>query len=534
MRNLNQLKVSTRLGIAFGLVLALILGLGTFTLWRLNQINQSSQDITANWLPASIVVSAMNTGTSDFRISELQHLLSTSDDDMAKYEKEMAANLEQMKLNRATYEKVISSPDELAQWKNFLRLWDLYLVENAKVLKLSRENKNEEARDLMRGNSEKLFVDGSDQLQKLVDLNSKGGSDATVTANVLYDSTVWIFLLVVGVVTVVCVAAGVLITRSITRQLGGEPDYAVQVASQIAAGDLSQSVVLRTGDSHSIAAALESMRTRLAEVVGQVRTSSDSIATGSHQIATGTADLSQRTEEQASSLQQTAASMEQLTSTVQSNASTAQEANRLAQQASTAASDGGKKVSSVVATMEGIAKSSKRVVDIIGVIDGIAFQTNILALNAAVEAARAGEQGRGFAVVASEVRSLAHRSAEAAKEIKHLIGDSVQKVEEGTQLVNETGTAMNDIVSQVAHVSRLINEITLATVEQTSGISQVGTAVTQMDQVTQQNAALVEESAAAADSLRVQASRLTEVVGVFKLAHQSASLIRHNNQLALG
>jgi methyl-accepting chemotaxis protein len=262
---------------------------------------------------------------------------------------------------------------------------------------------------------------------------------------------------------------------------------------------------------------LRRMNDSLSNIVGQVRNSSDSIATGSAQIAVGNQDLSQRTEEQASNLQQTAASMEELSSTVKANADSASQADKMAAQAANAALIGGDKVGAVVNTMQAIAASANRIADITGVIDGIAFQTNILALNAAVEAARAGEHGRGFAVVASEVRVLAGRSAEAAKEIKVLIGASVAKVEVGTQQVGEAGASMNEIVQQVRNVSALIAEISNATAEQSSGIGQVGDAVSQLDQVTQHNAALVEESAAAAESLKYQAATLANIVSVFKL-----------------
>ena len=291
------------------------------------------------------------------------------------------------------------------------------------------------------------------------------------------------------------------------------------VARRIGEGDLSRPVqVSGRGEVAEMMLAMQQMQASLVRIVGEVRLSSDSIATGSSEIATGNADLSQRTEEQASNLEETAASMEELTSTVKNNADTAHKAAALAGEASRAAVQGGEVVGQVVSTMEEISAASRKITDIISVIDGIAFQTNILALNAAVEAARAGEQGRGFAVVASEVRSLAQRSADAAREIKTLIGASVEKVENGTQLVSNAGQSMEDIVAQVQRVSDLIGEISSATSEQTTGISQVGEAVTQLDQVTQQNAALVEQSAAAADSLRHQAAKLAEVVSVFRLA----------------
>jgi len=310
---------------------------------------------------------------------------------------------------------------------------------------------------------------------------------------------------------------GVLMTRSLTRALGSEPDELGAVAQRVAAGDLSPVAGAASAPQGSVLASLAAMQASLAGIVGQVRGSSDSIATASAQIATGNTDLSQRTEEQASNLQQTAASMEQLASTVKTSAETAAEANRLAASASNAAVKGGEMVGQVVGTMQEISASSHKIADIIGVIDGIAFQTNILALNAAVEAARAGEQGRGFAVVASEVRNLAGRSAEAAKEIKSLIGASVEKVEAGTRKVDEAGASMSEIVTQVHRVSEMIAELSNASAEQSQGIGQIGDAVQQLDQVTQQNAALVEQTAAASESLRLQATELSALMTRFKL-----------------
>jgi methyl-accepting chemotaxis protein len=313
------------------------------------------------------------------------------------------------------------------------------------------------------------------------------------------------------------------VTVSITGQLGSEPAEAAALAQRVAAGDLSGVVQLRAGDHDSLMAELGRMQDSLVKVVGAVRVNADSVATASAQIAQGNQDLSQRTEEQASALQQTAASMEQLGATVRHNADNARQANALALSASSIAVKGGAVVGQVVDTMKGINDSSRKIADIIGVIDSIAFQTNILALNAAVEAARAGEQGRGFAVVASEVRSLAQRSAEAAREVKTLINASVERVEQGTALVDQAGTTMQQVVSSIKQVADIMGEIDAASTEQSAGVQQVGEAVSLMDQTTQQNAALVEESAAAAESLRGQARQLVDVVAVFSLRPGEAS-----------
>jgi len=310
------------------------------------------------------------------------------------------------------------------------------------------------------------------------------------------------------------VGLGLGISRHVTAPLA----RAMEGAQRMSEGDMTVEMRAEGRDETALLVqALEAMRRRLQEIVTHVRDNSESVATGAGEIAQGNADLSQRTEEQASALEETAATMDELGSTVRNNADNAKQANQLALGASQIATRGGDVVGEVVETMRGINDSSKKIADIISVIDGIAFQTNILALNAAVEAARAGEQGRGFAVVASEVRNLAQRSADAAKEIKTLISASVERVEQGTVLVDRAGTTMTEIVGAIKRVSDIVGEISAASSEQSSGIAQVGEAVTQMDKVTQQNAALVEESAAAAESLRLQAAQLVQAVAVFKL-----------------
>ena len=333
-----------------------------------------------------------------------------------------------------------------------------------------------------------------------------------------YWRSAWILMALGGVLMLAVGGLAWHMVRDIYRKLGGEPDYAANIVRRIGAGDLSVSIALRANDNDSLLAAMRDMQTNLSGTVHEIRQSTDTIATASNEIASGNLDLSSRTESQASALEETAASIEQLTATVTQNAENANQANQLAQSASAVAVRGGAVVNDVVETMASISTSSRKIVDIIGVIDGIAFQTNILALNAAVEAARAGEQGRGFAVVASEVRGLAQRSAAAAKEIKGLIDDSVDKVGAGTALVAQAGETMNHIVTSVERVTAIVGEISAASREQTAGIQQINEAISQMDQATQQNAALVEEASAAAMSLRQQSESLVKSVSVFDLA----------------
>ncbi|HQT31275.1 MAG TPA: methyl-accepting chemotaxis protein [Thiobacillus sp.] len=326
------------------------------------------------------------------------------------------------------------------------------------------------------------------------------------------------FALVLVVVALVVASAIVFwLVRHIMKQLGGEPAYAVDVARAISEGDFSRSVALENGDTSSLLYAINAMRQNLTGTIGDIRHSTETISVATREIASGNADLSSRTEQQASSLEETASSMEELTSTVKQNAENARQANQMVVSTADIAVKGGQVVGQVVDTMASIKESSRKIADIIGVIDGIAFQTNILALNAAVEAARAGEQGRGFAVVASEVRNLAQRSAGAAKEIKALIEDSVGKVDAGGKLVDEAGKTMGEIVTSVKRVTDIMGEIAAASQEQSAGIEQVNQAITQMDDVTQQNAALVEQAAAAAESLEEQANALTQAVSIFKL-----------------
>ncbi|MFL9923146.1 methyl-accepting chemotaxis protein [Herbaspirillum lusitanum] len=339
-----------------------------------------------------------------------------------------------------------------------------------------------------------------------------------------------IVLVILGVLLSLIAA---MVSRNIFRSIGGEPTEAAEMARKIAAGDLTGSVALVKGSEHSLVAAVAYTRDRLVNTVLGIKQATDSIKVSVDEIASGNMDLSSRTEQQAGSIEETASAMEELTSTVRHNAESAQQASQLAATASSVAEEGGAVVNQVVQTMESINESSRKIVDIIAVIDGIAFQTNILALNAAVEAARAGEQGRGFAVVASEVRSLAQRSAAAAKEIKLLIDDSVSKVGAGTQLVERAGATMHQVVTSIQSVSTVVKEIATASREQSAGIEQVSTAVTQMDETTQQNSALVEQAAAAAQSLQEQADSLVRLVNVFTLDRNAVVVADRSSAMGL-
>ena len=525
MNLLQNLKIGKRLTLGFAAVLALTVLVGAFSISRIAKVNDATRDLATNWLPAMRALGEYNGQLSLVRRAEASHLLSAKPEEREVEERRIEAAKVKAQAAWQRYVKTIDSDAERALARGVEDAQRAYLATMDKLLPVSRSGDAAEARAAYKGAGRDAYAALSAALAAAVEFQTKGGDAAYASAEDAYGQALNLVLALLALAVAVGSAMAWLITRSITAPI----HEAVKVAETVAAGDLRSKVEARGSDeTGQLLAALRKMNDSLVAIVGQVRNSSDSIATGSAQIATGNADLSQRTEEQASNLQQTAASMEQLTATVKQNAETARTATQLASSASAVAAQGGEVVGQVVATMQAISDSSKRIADIIGVIDGIAFQTNILALNAAVEAARAGDQGRGFAVVAAEVRSLAQRSAQAAREIKTLIGESVVKVESGSALVGTAGRTMDEIVAQVKRVADLIGEISAASVEQSSGIGQIGDAVSQLDQVTQQNAALVEESAAAAESLKHQAAQLAQTVAVFRL-----ELVRGQSSVAV-
>ncbi|MES2262034.1 MAG: methyl-accepting chemotaxis protein [Pseudomonadota bacterium] len=515
-----NLKIATKLLVSFAVVQVLALILGSSAMLAMGRINQSTEDLAQNWMPSVQTVMTLRADVGDFRRWELGHMLSADDAAYSTFEKRMEESLAKLKSDGERYSKLISSPEEKAMYEEFGRQWQAFLVEHVKLIDLSRKNQKDEARAVATGNSAKLLADVTSQLDKLVKLNVDGGTQASAVADSVYDTS----RSVIVALLVATVVLGMLLALWVARIVARPLQEAVDVARQVAGGDLTRDIVVKSRcETGELMQALKEMTGSLQTLVAQVRSGTDTIATASGEIASGNQDLSARTEQQASSLEETASSMEELTSTVKQNADNARQANQLARSASGIAVKGGDVVGQVVGTMASINESSRKIVDIIAVIDGIAFQTNILALNAAVEAARAGEQGRGFAVVASEVRNLAQRSAAAAKDIKSLIGDSVEKVETGSRLVDEAGSTMDEIVASITRVTDIMSEITAASTEQSAGIEQVNQAIVQMDAVTQQNAALVEQAAAAAESMMDQAGHLSQVVSVFRLNAAAAA-----------
>ena len=512
----STMRIATMLSIAFGSLVLVIAAAGGIALFNFANIAAELDHIVtengkkleyANTMSESVHIVS--------RVMRTELLLA----DHAKAEaehKKLAEARQAYDTSRALLEKLPASEQGRALRAAIDQAAGLARPLNDQVLTLSNEGKTADAVALMLNQAGPAVTKWQQALHENIALVQQDNKAYYEAAQGQYRSGRAVMIIAIVLALVLAVVMGWWVTRRITRDLGAEPAELKEVADHIRDGELFHTI-----DSHgmpdSVIAAFARMREMLRGISATVRQGADNVATASAQIAAGNNDLSARTEAQASALQQTAASMEELGSTVRQNADNARQANQLALQASGVAVDGGEVVSQVVDTMRGINESSRKIADIISVIDGIAFQTNILALNAAVEAARAGEQGRGFAVVASEVRSLAQRSAGAAKEIKALINASVERVEHGTALVDKAGATMQEVVASIRRVTDIMGEISAASSEQSAGVGQITEAMTQMDRATQQNAALVEESAAAAESLRAQALQLVEAVAVFKL-----------------
>jgi methyl-accepting chemotaxis protein len=517
-RWLDSLPVASQLLVAFASILVLTAALGAAALVGLRSVDGEAVLLSSKWLKGVGELSDMRSMVIETREYEVKHSRTSDTSYHAEYEDKMTEVTGKVQTLAGTYASRAAGEEETQMLAAMEKSWAGYRAAQDRVVKLGREQKQQDAADIADGASSMAFDETMGVLNKLIEFNHQGGDASAAHVKQVYDQARWAVMGLLGFALLVGVSLGLLITRHLLRQLGGEPRTAVEVARAVAQGDLSTRIALKRGDTDSLLAWLGKMQQGLSQAVSDVRKGSDYVSHASQEIASGNQDLSTRTEQQASELQQTAATMEQLGTTVRHNADSARQASQLAHSASEVAVQGGEVVGRVVETMKGINESSRKISDIIGVIDGIAFQTNILALNAAVEAARAGEQGRGFAVVAAEVRNLAQRSAEAAKEIKGLIGASVDRVEQGSALVDQAGVTMQEVVSSIRRVSDIVSEISAASSQQSSGVAQVGQAITRMDQGTQQNAALVEQSAAAADSLKQQAEQLVSAVAVFKIA----------------
>ena len=516
---LGNLKVGLRLGVAFGSILCITVAIVLYAQSRISALHQSAQrlataemeqqalveewatSIQLNWVRTEAALKAIDRGYVD----QLEAAMAATDKAAAQTQQRNKALLAQAPQAQALLDAIAKSGQAYQEQRDTVR----------------HASSGGEP-DIAGMVDRDLRPRADAYLQALDKLRAHMGTQvqaAQADNAALASQSLWLL----GLATLAALALGTLVAWQTTRSITLPLRQGIQAAENIAQGDLSMRIAVaqQRDEAGQLLQALAHMQARLADTVAHVRQNAEGVATASSEIAHGNHDLSARTESQASALQQTAASMEQLGSTVRQNADNAQQANQLARNASNVATQGGEVVAQVVETMRGIHDASRRIADIIGVIDGIAFQTNILALNAAVEAARAGEQGRGFAVVAGEVRNLAQRSADAAKEIKGLIGASVERVEQGSQLVDKAGGTMEEVVTAIRRVTDIMGEISAASKEQASGVAQVGEAITQMDQTTQQNAALVEQSAAAAASLQTQAGELVRAVAVFTLEAQS-------------
>jgi methyl-accepting chemotaxis protein len=519
---LNDLRIGQRLWIGFGVVILLMLTLTTIGVYRIGQINGNIRQMSGDYYPQTVRANAIKGELETIARSMRNLLFMTTVDEIQGELGSVAKANDNIATQLNNFEHALDTEQERALLLQVTAARKKYVPVLGRFISTVKDGQVEQARDLILPEIAPFQAAYFKALDSLVAFQSDRMDQAGRNAEQVSSATRLLMIAMAAVAALLAVAVAFLVSRSITRPLRA----AIDIAERVAGGDLQTEVQVSSQDeTGQLLHALKEMSDSLVKAVGEVRNGTDTISVAAEEISLGNADLSQRTEAQASELEKTASAMQQLTQTVSQNAESARQANRLVIDASGVATKGGAAVSEVVDMMRSIKESSRKIADIIGVIDGIAFQTNILALNAAVEAARAGEQGRGFAVVASEVRSLAQRSASAAKEIKLLIGDSVKQVDAGGQLVDEAGKTMDALVISVRHVADIMLEISGASDEQSGDIVRINRAISEIDQMTQQNAALVEEAAAAAQSMQFQTHALNQAVSVFKLTSGAGQLV---------
>jgi methyl-accepting chemotaxis protein len=500
----NNLKLATKLFGSFLVVLALMAGLGVYAIQQLATVNHSTTDLATNWMPSVRAVMELKSEVNFLRVLQYRIIVDQDPTEITADEKMVADSTRALLKQEEDYTKLISSPEERQLYDNFKSQREAFLSEQDKIVAFARVNKNTEATALMNGDSRKSYSQLSEFADKLVALNVDGGNaSATEAAAVYANARNWTIGILASCAAIALLMAFI-ITRSLTRQLGGEPAYVAQIATRVSQGDLTMNVNTRSGDSSSVLHAMQQMVSKLSQVVTEVNSGAEALAGASEEVSATAQSLSQAASEQAAGVEETSASMEQMTASISQNTENAKVTDGMATKASSEATEGGEAVKETVAAMKQIAQK-------IGIIDDIAYQTNLLALNAAIEAARAGEHGKGFAVVAAEVRKLAERSQVAAQEIGTVASSSVE-------LAEKAGRLLDAIVPNIRKTSDLVQEITAASEEQSSGVGQINAAVSQLNQTTQQNASSSEELAATSEEMSSQAEQLQQSMSFFKLA----------------